>query len=442
VTPNQNEILCLVERDAPMGKLMRQYWLPACMAEEVLERDGPPVRVRLLGNDLVVFRDTSGRVGTLDEHCPHRRASLALGRNEDCGLRCLYHGWKFDVHGNALEHPSEPGDARARENRNARAYPTQESGGFIWIWMGDPRNPTAFDPPTWAPSATTRISIVKMRAACNWAQVLEGSIDSSHSSSLHSTNMRATRDVSGSTATETEWLRPSEDKSPRIEVQETSFGFRYGAIRKPILNADAFNYVRITLFVAPYTVLIPPNNQYNLAQMLVPIDDTNCMFYWIAWHETEGIEQSAWREFCGAVVGKDVDAQFYKLRNAGNRYLQDRDAMKRGDFTGIYGIPAQDMAMWESMGPISDRSNERLGSSDRAVVQFRKQMLSAAQLAASGKPASGTKGSYVPKVQLASYEGMIPKSMDWRRLNISEVERELITAADAGRPNSSPGDDD
>jgi phthalate 4,5-dioxygenase oxygenase subunit len=263
-----------------------------------------------------------------------------------------------------------------------------------------------------------------MHAACNWAQVLEGSIDSSHSSSLHSTNMRATRDVSGSTATETEWLRPSEDKSPRIEVQETSFGFRYGAIRKPILNADTSNYVRITLFVAPYTVLIPPNNQYNLAQMLVPIDDTNCMFYWIAWHETEGIEQSAWREFCGAVVGKDVDPQFYKLRNAGNRYLQ-----------------AQDMAMWESMGPISDRSNERLGSSDRAVVQFRKQMLSAAQLAASGKPAFGAKGSYVPKVQLASFEGMIPKSMDWRRLNISEVEREFITAADAGRDNGSPGDD-
>ena len=190
-----------------------------------------------------------------------------------------------------------------------------------------------------------------MHAACNWAQVLEGSIDSAHSSSLHSSNMPA-MGIDGAKATETVWPRPSTDKSPRIQVQQTDWGFRYAAIRKPILNPDTHDYVRTTLFIAPFTVLIPPNDQYKLAQMLVPIDDANTMFYWVAWHEAKGkgIDQESWRKFCAAEVGVDLDQNYRKLRNLENRFLQDRDAMKRGDFTGIAGIPAQDMAMWESMG--------------------------------------------------------------------------------------------
>src|SRR6185312_8438312 len=160
----------------------------------------------------------------------------------------------------------------------------------------------AFEPPAWAPTATTRISIVKMHTACNWAQVLEGSIDSAHSSSLHSTNMPA-MEVGGARATETAWPRPSTDKAPRLQVQPTEFGFRYAAIRRPILNAETHDYIRTTLFIAPFTVLIPPNDQYKLAQMLVPIDDLNAMFYWVAWHETKGIAQDAWRRFCAAQVG-------------------------------------------------------------------------------------------------------------------------------------------
>jgi phthalate 4,5-dioxygenase oxygenase subunit len=422
VTPQQNDLLCLIEGEAPMGKLMRQHWLPVCMREEVAEPDCSPVRARLLGEDLVVFRDTRGAVGVLDERCPHRRASLAFGRNEECGLRCLYHGWKFDVNGDAVEVPSEPVDARQRAARKARAYPVRESGGFIWVWMGPPEAPARFDPPPWAPGPDTRISIMKMHAACNWAQVLEGALDSAHSSSLHATNMPGTDSVAGSTATDTLWLRPSTDKAPRIEVQPTSFGFRYAAIRKPLRNPDTHQYVRTTLFIAPFTVLIPPNNQYNLAQMLVPVDNTNCMFYWIAWHPTKGIEQDAWRRFCGAVVGVDVDHEFRKFRNASNRYQQDREAMRRGDFTGIYGIPAQDMAMWESMGPIADRSQERLGTSDRAVIQFRKQMLAAVRDVGAGKPAIGTLEPRIPHVLLGSFEGVIEKRQDWRTLNVSEEE--------------------
>jgi phthalate 4,5-dioxygenase oxygenase subunit len=417
LTREQNEILCRVEGDAPMGRLMRQHWLPVCMAEEVAERDGAPVRARLLGEDLVVFRDTQWRVGVLREYCLHRRASLAFGRNEDCGLRCLYHGWKFDVEGNVVDMASEPPGAAQRLKKKTKAYPVREAGGFVWIWMGPKETMREFGAPAWAPKPDIRYAIVKMWTDCNWAQVLEGSIDSAHSSSLHSTNMPAA-EVEGSTATDEAWLRPSNDKAPRLQFEATSYGFRYAALRKPIRNPDTHQYVRTTLFIAPFTVLIPPNNQYNLAQMLVPIDDVNTMFYWIAWHPdpAKGITQEAWRRFCAATVGEDLDESYRKKRTLANRYLQDRAAMKRGDWTGITGIPAQDMAMWESMGPITDRSDDQLGSSDLAVAQFRRMMVAAAKRFQEGGPAIGNSEPHIPHVQLASFEGVVPKTVDWRTL--------------------------
>ena len=163
-----------------MGKLMRQHWMPACMVEEVREADCTPLRVRLLGENMVVFRDSLGRLGALKEACPHRGASLAFGRNEECGLRCLYHGWKFDVHGNAVDMSSEPVDAKLRSTMKTRAYPVHEAGGFVWVWMGPADQVRAFDPPNWAAVPDENVSIVKVHAACNWAQVLEGSIDSAH----------------------------------------------------------------------------------------------------------------------------------------------------------------------------------------------------------------------------------------------------------------------
>ncbi|MBL8555609.1 MAG: Rieske 2Fe-2S domain-containing protein [Phenylobacterium sp.] len=409
--PADNELLCRVEGEAAMGRVMRQHWLPVCMSEEVAEPDGTPLRSRLLGVDLVVFRDTKGRVGVMDERCPHRGASLAFGRNEDCGLRCLYHGWKFGVDGEIQDMASEPPDSRMKSLRH-RAYPVQEAGGFVWAWLGEADAVRPFEAPAWAPTSTTRTSIVKIHAACNWAQVLEGAIDSAHSSSLHSTNM-PTAQVEGSTATDTAWLRPSDDKAPRLEVQATDYGFHYAAVRRPIRDPETHAYVRTTVFIAPFTVLIPPNDQYNLAQMLVPIDDVNCMFYWVAWHPTKGISQDAWRRFCAAEVGVDLDADYRKLRNLSNNFLQDREKMKAGDFTGIVGIPAQDMAMWESMGPIADRSADHLGSSDAAIIQFRRQMAAAAKAALAGEPAIGTSGA-VRHVDLASFEGVVPRESDWR----------------------------
>jgi len=284
--------------------------------------------------------------------------------------------------------------------------------------MGDPENITEFDPPVWAQSSKTKISIVKMHAGCNWAQVLEGSIDSAHSSSLHSTEMPSSDGIDGSTATSTTWQRPTNDKAPKMELMKTSYGFRYAAIRKPIKNQDTHHYIRATQFIAPFTVVIPPNDQYELAQMLIPIDDHNCMFYWIAFHETKGIDQDDWRKFCGAQIGIDIDENYRKFRTAENHYKQDREAMKNGSFTGIVGIPNQDMAMWESMGPIADRSEDRLGSSDLAIVQFRRIMLAAAKAVANGEPAIGTVEPRVPMRELRSFEGVVEKSVNWRDVNV------------------------
>jgi phthalate 4,5-dioxygenase len=428
LTPAENDLLCRVEHGAPMGEIMRRHWLPACMSEEVPEADGDPIKIRLLGEDLVVFRDTEGRVGVMDELCPHRRASLLFGRNEECGLRCLYHGWKIDVEGNVVEMSSEPSESGLLEKVRHKAYPTHEASGFIWVYMGPAAEKPAFDPPVFQPDDNTHISIAKLIVDCNWAQILEGAIDSAHSSSLHSSDMVPAR-VHGAKATDTSWLRPSTDKAPRLYVQRTSFGFRYAAIRRPITNAATHNYVRTTLFIAPYTVQIPSVNTYNVAIMHIPMDDTHTYFYFIAWGGDGVPDTETWRKFLGAQVGIDVDEEFRRVRTRANKYKQDRTLMKLGNFTGIRGIPNQDIAMWETMGPIADRSQDRLGASDLAIVEFRKQMVEAAQIMQKGGPAIGAQQPRIPHAALKSFEGVVPKEEDWRMLGVSDIEKAFTQKA-------------
>ncbi len=427
LTADENTLLTRVEGNAPMGRLMRRHWVPAALSEQLAEPDGAPVRLRLFGEDLVAFRDTEGRLGVLGEFCPHRKASLAFGRNEECGLRCLYHGWKFDVAGNVVEMASEPKESGFADRVRHKAYPTQEAGGFVWAYMGPADQAPAFEPPAWAPSPDVRVSVVRMDLPCNWAQVMEGQIDSAHSSSLHSSDMRPAR-VASAGAQDTHWTRPSTDKSPRIQVQLTSYGMRYAAVRRPIMNAATQDYVRITTFVAPYTALIPPNSSYNVASVIVPKDDTSCYFHFIAWGDPATcIEQDAWRRFCVAEVGTDLDADFRPaLRHAHNNYLQDRAAMRQGSFTGLPGIPNQDIAMWESMGAIADRTSERLGASDIAVIQFRRLMLDAVARFQAGAAPIGLAAPRLPQAKLRSYQGLVPKTEDWRTLGASDEERAAL----------------
>jgi phthalate 4,5-dioxygenase len=417
MTPEENSLLCRVEGGAPMGQIMRRHWIAACLSEEIAEPDGPPLRVRLLGENLVVFRDSKGRLGVLDELCAHRRASLVFARNEDCGLRCLYHGWKFDVEGNVVDLASEPPGTNVPQRVKQKAYPAREAGGFVWTYMGPLEEMRAFEPPAFAPTADVRVSATKVRVRCNWAQILEGQIDSAHSSSLHSSDMVPAQ-VDGAKATDVNWLRPSTDKAPRFQIERTSYGFRYAAIRRPIKNEATHDYIRTTVYIAPFTALIPPNNVHNVATLLTPEDDHNTIFYFIAWNGADkpGIAPDAWRKFNVLEWGVDVDANFDGVRTAGNLYRQDRAAMKSGNFTGISGIPNQDIAMWESMGAITDRSQERLGASDVAVAAFRRLMVEAAQAVRDGGPAIGTTAPHAPHASISSFEGVVPKIVNWRTL--------------------------
>lgn len=421
MTPEENDLLCRVTGDAPMGQLMRRHWTPVCLVEEVAEPDGTPVKARIFGEPLVVFRDTSGKVGVIAEHCPHRGPSLALGRNEEGGLRCLYHGWKFDIHGNILEMVSEPGGNRMAAGIKHPAYPVKEWGGMIWAYMGPQDAIPEFQPPAWAPTADTQVTIAKAVLPCNWAQILEGAIDSAHSSSLHSSDMVSTESVNGAEATDSLWLRPSNDKAPRLQIDRTPYGFRYAAIRIPIHNADVNDYVRSTVFVAPATALIPPNNLYNVANINVPADDTTTVFYFIAWgHPSQTPNTEQWRKFLGQTVGVDLDQNYRPLRTVENSFWQDRDAMKAGNFTGITGFPNQDVAMWCTMGAIADRTADHLGASDIAVAEFRKQMLKAVQVFRETGEVIGAGTNAIPK-HICAFQTMVPKGTDWRTHEVGPV---------------------
>ena len=420
LTREENELLCRVEGQAPMGQLMRRHWTPVCLIEEVSEPDGTPIKARVFGEDLVVFRDTNGRVGVMDEYCPHRRASLVFGRNENCGLRCLYHGWKMDVDGNVLEMVSEPAASGMAQKVKHLAYPTQEWGGFVWAYMGPADTQPEFVPPAWAPMADTQVTIAKAIIPCNWAQILEGAIDSAHSSSLHSSDMVPAR-VQSAGVTDSTWLRPSTDKAPRMQVERGPYGFRYAAIRRPITNAAVNDYVRSTVFVAPATALIPPNNLYNVANINVPLDDTHTAFYFMAWgHPDQTPDAATWRKFLGQTVGVDLDEKYGPLRTRANHFWQDRGAMKAGNFTGITGFPNQDIAMWVTMGPIADRTHDRLGASDLAIVEFRRQMLEAVRAFEGGAPAIGTGELRIPP-GVCSFQAIVPKTTDWRSFPVSYI---------------------
>lgn len=424
LTPEENDILTRVTGDAPMARLMRQHWTPVCLIEEVAEPDGTPLRVEVLGESYVAFRDSKDRLGMLDELCPHRKASLVYGRNEDCGLRCLYHGWKMDVEGNVVAMSSEPEGSPLMDKVKARAYPVVEWGGFVWAWLGDRDQMPEFQPPAFAPTKDTPVAILKVRVPANWAQIHEGQIDSAHSSSLHSSTMKPAR-VESAAADDNAWYRPSTDKSPRMQTESTSYGFHYAAIRKPIKNAATHHYLRVTEFVAPYYSLIPPNNNYKVASVIVPINDDESAFHFIAFGGPNVPTTEQWRAFNHTVRGTDLDEKWRSRRTLENDFLQDRALMKEGHFTGVPGIPNEDIIMWVSMGSRVQRDTDILGASDLAIVEFRRLMTDAARKVAEGGRAIGT-DSPLPQAKIASHEGVYPKEVDWRTL----VARETAQAAE------------
>lgn len=394
-----NELLTKVGPETPMGQMMRRYWIPACLSEEIAELEGTPLRVRLLGENLVAFRDTTGRVGLLGERCPHRGASLVLGRNEESGIRCIYHGWKIDVEGNVVDTPCEQPDSGFKDRIKHLAYPTREAGDVIWAYMGPRERMPIFPEFEWARVPKANRVVVKVREEANWLQALEGAIDSAHSSLLHSAT--------------TNPKRPSRDAAPRIEVEETLYGLRYAAIRKPIQDPDQYKYVRVTLFVAPFHCLVPPKG-YGSTHIFVPIDDERTWFYGVNFSAKQPIDENEVRKRRGLEVGVDLDSNYGKIRAPENNYLQDRMAMREGrSFTGIHGVPNQDMAVQESMGPISDRTKEHLGSSDIAIIRMRRLLLKELADFMAGKEPLGLDPT-IPYPELRSDEKVVPIATPWQ----------------------------
>ena len=415
LTERENERLTRVTGDAPMGAMIRRYWVPACLSEEVAEPDCTPLRTRICGVPLVVFRDSAGRLGVLDEHCPHRLASLALGRNEEGGLRCVYHGWKFGADGACLELPTEPEGYNFRDRMRTRSYPVREAGGLVWTYAGPEGNEPEFPAYDWMALPKEQIGIIKAGERVNYLQAVEGSIDSSHSWFLH-------RD------TIWDWKKRSEvssDLSPRIEAQDEPYGFRYAAIRKPNADPEQQKYVRVTQFVVPFTALIPrPLDvaQPGHAQFFVPLDDVRTMFYGVFFsRDGAPVDEAATRAKHHVVPGTDLDRAWFRLGNADNWFNQDREAMRNGSYTGIAGFTNQDMACQESMGPVVDRTREHLGTSDVAIIRMRKRMLEALRRFEAGEPLVG-QDVPIPYGRLRGDQRIIPIGEPWQSVGAYTAE--------------------
>ena len=409
LTHEDNDLLTRVTGDAPMGQMMRRYWVPACLAEEVAENDGTPVRTTILGEKLVVFRDTNGTVAVIDERCPHRLASLALGRNEEGGIRCIYHGWKFDPAGTCVDMPTEPGEHNFRDRIKLRSYPAYEAGGMVWTYLGPDGTAPEFPLLDWMKLPRDQYALVKVGESVNYAQAIEGSIDSSHSWFLHQGILW-------------DWkLRHSisTDTAPKMEAEDTPYGFRYAAIRIPNENPEHDRYVRVTVFVLPFVALIPrPIDRTKNAhvQVFVPVDDERTMFYGVFFTQNgSSVDEPAIRRAHSLEPGVNLDRNWVKLGNESNWYLQDRTAMSAGDWTGIKGFTNQDMACQESMGPIVDRTQEHLGTSDIAIIRMRRRMLEAVRKFQTGEPLIGLTND-IDWSRIKSEQLIMPITQPWQSL--------------------------
>jgi phthalate 4,5-dioxygenase oxygenase subunit len=394
-----------------MGNVMRRYWLPACLASEVPEPDCPPVRVRMLGEDLVAFRDSSGVVGLVDAFCAHRRAPLFFGRNEECGLRCVYHGWKYDASGQCVDLPSEPEISQMRRHVRITAYPTFEGGGVVWTYMGPESVRPDVPDYEWLRVPSSHFRISKVEQACNYLQAVEGGIDTAHSSFLHNNDL----------------ANPNQlrlyDKHPVLDVELTDYGFRYVGIRH---ISDDQDYLRGYQFIMPVQKLQGNfvdfyGNDHETplvyGHVWVPIDDEHTMIYNLSYTKDPSIALTA--EFFeedersnGRAPEHYVPGTFRLVRNLSNDFLVDRDVQRTRTYTGIEGGNTQDVAIQEGMGAIEERSLEFLGTTDRAIVACRMLLLEAASEVERGEDPRGIDSAAAHDVRGADL--IVPRDQPWR----------------------------
>ena len=417
---DDNIYMTQVDRGSAMGDFLRLFWVPALLSSELPGPDCAPIRVTLLGEKLIAFRDSSGKVGLLFEKCPHRRASLFFGRNEEMGIRCAYHGWKFDVNGECIDMPSEPVASNFRHKIKQTAFATEEKGGLIWAYLGSKTSMPEFPAFPWINLPSKQVHITKRLERTNWIQGLEGGIDSSHSNFLHSNleSFRMTKEWVEKAAKASD-LRAKYHalyRSPVFTAEDTNYGVRVGA-RRDI--GEGKYYWRFTHWMMPFYNLFkngdkaPGMNSQGIAW--IPIDKTNCWTIVITWNEQRELSDadiSSADDFAGPVI----TGSFEPVRNINNDYQINREDQILNTFTGIEGIQAQDMAVQESMGSIVDRNEEHLGTSDTAIIAMRRRLLKLSSDYSKGyKPPAVNDGS-VYRVRFA--EALVDQNQE-----LSEVER-------------------
>jgi phenylpropionate dioxygenase-like ring-hydroxylating dioxygenase large terminal subunit len=409
LSPEENELLTRIGPGTAMGDTMRRYWVPALLSSEIPAPDCPPARVRLLGEDLVAFRDSEGRIGLLDEYCPHRRASLFFGRNEECGLRCVYHGWKFDVAGACVHQLNEPEENQFGHKVRMTAYPTAELGGIIWAYLGPADKMPALPKFAWTQAPETHRHVTKVIQECNWLQGLEGGIDTSHAPIMH--RLLTENSTRGG-------FKPSNPfvagKAPKLVVDITDYGYQYAGIR-PLGDSDV--HIRTYQFILPFHQIRPHKMERGhpgeAGHCWVPIDDhTTMVFNWSYSTTDEPLDGEDRLERSLGNGPMHVDQRsFRSLNGRHNNYGLDREVQRTESYTGIDGINLQDRAIQESMGPICDRSKEHLGPADKAIIQARKLLRRALDTARAGGAPDGTTPSYY---DIHAHEAVLARDVDLR----------------------------
>ena len=407
LTREENEYMCRVGPGTPMGDLLRRYWVPAIPSTDLPGPDSDPVTFRRMGEDLIAFRDSNGVVGVLDELCTHRGASLRFGRVEDCGIRCLYHGWKYGVDGTIQETPNHP-DSRFRQKIKAPSYPVFEGGGIVWIYMGPAEKMPKTPNYRWITGSNRRVHEF-IQPNCNFVQALEGGLDSSHVGILHGHEMalasKGEYDPDGIGADR----YPTTDVAPTLEVENTDFGFHYAAIRDGL--DEGTSYVRITPYVLPWQTS-PAGGSVVLR---VPRDDDSTSVFSVGWAPDDAppvptVEQVLIRDGMSdpAIYGPD------KILHIAP---QDREAMRSGaSFTGIVGFNPQDGAMTMNMGgPIFDRSREHVVPADYAILRMRRLLIEQARRVERGEDPVGVHAT-LEDDKITGASGVITKGERWQDL--------------------------
>lgn len=415
LSTEDNKLITQVGPGTVMGNLFRRYWLPAMLSEELPAPDCAPVKLRLLGEDLLAFRMTSGQVAVVSRWCPHRNANLYWGRNEEEGIRCVYHGWKFNGAGQCVDMPNEPPDSTFASRIGIPAYKVQERGEVIWVYMGPDALAPNLPELEWLNVPASQRIVSKRIQFCNWLQNLEGEVDSSHVSFLHSNlGEEAFRPLAGNA-----------DRHPVFSVLNTEWGVAVCARRDD--GPDNY-YWRITPFLLPsYTIVPGPmggaqdqgrtGGQY-LFTAAVPIDDMNMMGLSVVWNPEESISG-------GPLV--PVDANYVPLQRKDNDFLIDREAQKTRSYTGIDNIRVQDIAVQEDQkGPLSDRTTEHLGSADLGVIATRRRLLEQARALANGAEPMEPRAPSAYNIRSLAISA--PREVEWEEL----MQRYMVDKVPAG----------